>query len=210
MLLLHLHLTSWKPAGFVRHCAAVVWTAGMIFGHNEIKDGGYFSVLTTFFSLSGWWVKRFSDSPQKFWRYQTRPSVSVPAFSSIPFSSKDRCNSMLMDRDFPILHSSFHRKQVFYAQKCEPLAFITRQPHYQDIHNYLTEHAFHLAVLLSVSFTVHTNSPPSARQGLFFLCVIWKSTSGTCPACRWCYSIRVWSHHWQHSVFQGDERGWWS
>ena len=84
---------------------------------------------------------------------------------------------MLIDRDFPILHSSFHRNSQeasLLCYKCEPLAFITRQPHYQDIHNYRTEHAFFLAVLLSVSFTIHTNSPPSARQGLFFLRVIWK------------------------------------
>jgi len=108
---------------------------------------------------------------------------------------------VLMDRDFPILHSPF------LCYKCEPLAFITRQPHYQDVHNYLTELAFYVAVLLPVSFTVPTNSPPSARQGLFFLRGIARHPV-TCPACRRCYSITVWSHHWQHSAIRqmkGDD-----
>lgn len=69
----------------------------------------------------------------------------------------------------------FSQEASTVRYKCEPLAFITRQPHYQDIHNCLTEHAFYLAALLAASFPSHTNSSPSARQALFFLRVTWKA-----------------------------------
>lgn len=44
----------------------------------------------------------------------------------------------------------------------------------------------------------HTVLHVPGRVCSFF--VWFESTLGTCPACRWCYSITVWSHHWQHSV----------